>query len=836
MSKRSSVEVAIRVRPMRQELNESKVSWEVSPTTIREKSNSDVQFTFERIYNHTVETATMYVNSVRDNIVKNVALGYNGTVFAYGQTGSGKSFTMLGDGMGGQNSGIVNMSVNDLFGALDAEKKKNPGVSISVFVTMLEIYNEQLRDLLSPAGTVALPLAIRENEHGVYVHNATKRQVKSAKECLTLIHSEAESRRVSAATAMNERSSRSHCLIRILVEKSVSVEIERDDDDDEDDDDEEPLQKKIVSTLNLVDLAGSERVAKTGATGMRMVEGGHINKSLTILTTVINRLTEGGKNGMTHVPYRDSKLTHLLKTAIGGNSFTTVFCCLTMAEQHTDESRSTLQFAARAKTIKNDVSLNEIADTKTKLRELETEIKKYKRYLVAMDIYLMSKKLKIKLLQEAGGRGPSGGGAGRGTGHVSDLSGQVEQMQMIIDQLTAQNEELLQRHGGGHIDPMFGVADDDEKRLLRQAKEALEQELRVALEEKQGLQDNLDELDELLKELEEENAQKVTETQTLGKKVKALEAQVASLHQLERSQDGQIEKLKAQVKNEEARMLERARGDEMLENLTKLHVEHQNLQIEHNTLIDMFSRAEIDKAAEIEQLNDQIVECKEREEDARVASNIQRMYLWRLLSVAALATHGKPIDPEETTGPVREHQVEAAVKGLTAFVSSRLSRPPGVIGSDGDAEPSSPSKASAAASAAAQAKSGASNAPSSGGDTPKTPAQPSMPSGSTDAELRKRISDLEGQLIAKDAQRDIIIDTKLKRIQDLVLRLHATNGKLTSELHAIATQNNELHEIIKKEPKLLSKLNKTNLQPVSEQDVLNRANFAPTPQRPFFHN
>ena len=828
---------------MRQELNESKIAWEITPTTIREKSNSDFQFTFERIYNSNVDTATMYAASVRDNIVKNVALGYNGTVFAYGQTGSGKSYTMLGDGMGGLNSGIVNMSVTDLFMALDAEKKK-AGVAISVFVTMLEIYNEQLRDLLSPVGSVALPLAIRENEHGVYVHNATKKLVKNAKECLTLIHSEAESRRVSAATAMNERSSRSHCLIRILVEKSVNVEIDRDDDDDEDDeDDDEPLTKKILSTLNLVDLAGSERVAKTGATGQRMVEGGHINKSLTILTTVINRLTESGKNGMTHVPYRDSKLTHLLKTAIGGNSFTTVFCCMTVAEQHSDESRSTLQFAARAKTIKNDVSLNEIADAKTKMRELETEIKKYKRYLVAMDIYLMSKKLKIKLLQEAAGSssGGGGGGSGRGGGGnaSSDLAGQVEQMQMIIEQLTVQNDDLLQRlqSGGGngagssqHADPMFGVADDEEKRLLRHAKEALEQELRAALEEKQGLQDNLDELDELLKELEEENGQKVAENQGFAKKVKALEAQVASLQQLERSQEGQIDKLRTQMKNEETRMLERARGDEMLENLTKLHVEHQNLQIEHNTLIDMFSRAEIDKAAEIDQLNDNILELKEREEDARVASNIQRMYLWRLLSVAALATHGKPIDPEETTGQVREHQVEAAVKGLTAFVSSRLSRPPGVIGNDGDVEPSSPAKAATAASVGSTAN----NAPS--GDTPKTPAQPSVPSNASDSDLRKRISELEAQLIAKDAQRDIIIDTKLKRIQDLVLRLHATNGKLTAELHVIATQNNELHEIIKKEPKLLSKLNKTNMQPVSEQDVLNKANFAPTAQRPFFHN
>lgn len=865
MSKKSSIEVAIRIRPMRNELNEANPAWDVTKTTLREKHNPDCHFTFERVYGMNSTTLDLYEQSVKNIIVKNVPLGYNGTVFAYGQTGSGKSFTMLGTGDGGE--GIVSMAIKDLFSALDAEKTgaKGKRVDIQVFVSMLEIYNEQLRDLLIAPGGVAAPLAIRENEHGVYVHNATKRLVSNAKQCLHIIQNEAESRRVSAATAMNERSSRSHCLIRVHVEKTLSFDA--DSDDSESDGEDAPagvlpgaeLKKKIVSSLNLVDLAGSERVWKTQATGQRVVEGGHINKSLTILTTVINRLTETGTKGaLTHVPYRDSKLTHLLKTAIGGNSFTTVFCCMTIADLHVDESRSTLQFAARAKTIKNEVSMNEIADSRTKIKELEADIKRLKRTLVASDIYLWSKQLKIKILMEGGGGGETRSSPIRGAVTSSaggDAMGnaaleQVAQLQMIVEQLTFQNEELQEEvfasraameaagmsaggRGGSstfHVDPSMGVADDAATRELRQRVADLEQELQETSDERDALQESLDELDEMAKELEEENSQKSQELAQLAHQTKSLENQLNAGKGLEQSLTKQLEMLRAQLNDAEQRALEHARGDDLLEALTKLHVEHQTLQFEHNTLMDMYSREEIEKAANIDLLNDRIKEMQMEKEELRAQSQMQNSYLWRLLSVAALATHGKAIDPEETKSTVREHQVDNAVKSLTAFVSSRVNRPPGVVGSDGGSVGSS----RLFANSTSEDVDASGSLPASKSNNNKESSSSQSLVG--DEALIKRIKELEQQLVAKDAQRDIIIDTKLKRIQELVLRLHTTNTKLSAELHTLGEQNGELFEIIKKEPKLLNKLNKTHLTPFNESDALARASYAPVPQKPFGHN
>lgn len=857
MSKKSSIEVAIRIRPMRAELSEAKVSWDVNNVSLKEKANPDCHFTFERVYNTNATTGIMYEQSVKENIVKNVSLGYNGTVFAYGQTGSGKSFTMLGSG---ESEGVVSMAIKDLFALLDKERSANKSVDIQVFISMLEIYNEQLRDLLISPGAVGAPLSIRENEYGVYVHNATKRLVRNAKECLYVIQNEAESRRVSAATAMNERSSRSHCLIRVHVEKTFSYDVSDSDSESDGEDapagaDSSALKKKIVSSLNLVDLAGSERVAKTGATGIRMVEGGHINKSLTILTTVINKLTETTTTKGTYIPYRDSKLTHLLKTAIGGNSFTTVFCCMTPAEQHTDESRSTLQFAARAKTIRNEVSMNEIADSKTKIRELEGDVKRLKRTVVALDIYLWAKQLKIKMLTEG-----SGGNKSSSPRKLQDLANttvadtqpssvggtqaiaaqeQLAQYHMIVEQLSQQNEELQRElqatvadKSRRSFDPNIGIADDPETRKLRQRCGELEEQLQDVTEERNAMEEDLEELDGVVKELEEENAAKSSELSEALHRAKSLETQLTSAKSLEQSLSKQLDQLQTQIRNEGQRAMDRARGDDLLEQLTKLHVEHQTLQFEHNTLMDMYSREEIEKAASIDLLQERIAEMERDKEDARVASQLQNSYLWRLLAIAALVTHGKPIDPEETKAVVRDHQVESAVKALTSFVSSRMNRPPGIVqGNGGDDDDSAPTTPVDWKLAALEAK----KSSAANGGSLKSDATSSVSVGG-DESLVKRIKELEQQLVAKDAQRDIIIDTKLKRIQDLVLRLHTTNTKLTQELHLLGTQNNELFEIIKKEPKLLHKLNKTNLTPFNETDAIARAAFAPVPQKPFGHN
>ena len=891
----SNVEVAIRIRPLRQEIGETnKVSWEVQNRLLVEKANPDCRFTFDRIYDQSSATVNLYTNSVRDNIVKSVAKGYNGTVFAYGQTGSGKSFTMLGDGLQGHNEGVVSMAIKDLFIAIEQEKAEKKAaehqdMTVNVYVAMLEIYNEQLRDLLVVPGSVAQPLAIRENEHGVYVHNALRRQVKNARECLEIIHNEAESRRVSASTAMNDRSSRSHCLIRILVEKTIHY----DDDDDDSSDGEEigipgaSTEKKIVSSLNLVDLAGSERVAKTGATGQRMVEGGHINKSLTILTTVINRLTEQGTKAVTHVPYRDSKLTHLLKTALGGNSFTTVFCCMTIAEEHTDESRSTLQFAARAKTIRNQVSMNEVADQRTRLREMELELRKYKKMNVATTIYLWARDAKIRRLTgrtpgasvESGGAdsrqntnvsvdgaavpsAPTGGG-GNNTivmkdGEVVDLD-QVEQMQMLIEQLTVQNEELQDEltdsirqlklaqsaaksapPSATFNDPMFGVADDLEKRQLKKDIEDMQLMLEELEKEGKTNRESMEELEAVVEDLEDENEEKDNQIAEANKKVRKLEVQLQTAQSHEKGYKEQIDQLQKQMTKRDEAELEKARGDELLEKLTKLHMDHQALQFEHNELLNMHTRSETEVNGQVALLNERVSELQAEKSHANQATQLANSYCWRLLNVAHLAVHGKSLSDADgelnVTAPIREHQVDQAVKSLTSFVNSHSSKPPTVVNSVAGGDSSNGSVGTAAGAAAVSAAADSNITKTVSSRKRREAELEGAPTFKNEAEYKKKIIDLEKIILTKDAQRDIIIDTKLKRIQELVLRLQSTNLRLAQEVRGVTQENHNLFEIIKKEPKLVKSLNKTNYQPVSEDEIMMRAVSAPVPQRPHGHN
>ena len=955
--RQSNVEVAIRVRPMRPEIGETKTNWDVQRREISEKSNPDSRFTFDRIYDSDSRTQDLYENSVRDTIVKSVAKGYNGTVFAYGQTGSGKSFTMLGDGMGGKNEGIVTMAVKDLFAALEAEKAaaaakqatSHTGVEISVFVAMLEIYNEQLRDLLAPPGSVTLPLSIRENEHGVYVHNSIRREIKNAKECLHIIHNEAESRRISASTAMNERSSRSHCLIRILVEKTITYADESDSDDSSDGEGHgggagargggAGSQKKIVSSMNLVDLAGSERVSKTGATGQRMVEGGHINKSLTILTTVINKLTEvnsaaadksgrrvGGASSAAaiHVPYRDSKLTHLLKTALGGNSLTTVFCCVTQATEHTDESRSTLQFAARAKTIRNQVQMNEVADSRTRLREIELAYKAAKRQLVACTIYLWSKDLKLKLLREGGAVG-GGGSASLGAspsrgaitaGGAGDLAAsaslaaaaaggggaivmddgetidaaQISQMQMLIEQLTGQNEKLqgqlsdaVRAHkmavaaaavaqqqaaatpspSSQHVDPMAlqrqrekEEKDEEEKAALLEEIEELQAMLEELENEGKESKESMLELEALVEELEEENEAKEKATNEANKRAKTLEIDLKSAQSQVAQQKKQMEQLQQQLKNNDVAALDKARGDELLSSLTKLHMDHQSLQFQHNELLDLYSRMEVEKAAQTELLREQVAELQlDRERESNAAKTINS-YCWRLLNVAHLAAEGTPFEHDggadggkkgggssssSSLSMIKESQVDTAVKALTAFVTSRAHAAPTVIESSQSAKALVGTVADDESSDAKGSKCGGKKG--KGGDSGDEGGEGELKKQRSsfnivcenEEEYKQKIRDLEKIITTKDAQRDIIVDTKLKRIQELVLRLQSTNLRLAEEVRTVVDENHSLFEIIKKEPRLAKSLNKTRFQPVSEDEIMLRALTATTIQRPLGH-
>ncbi|XP_039998078.1 kinesin heavy chain-like [Xiphias gladius] len=265
-------------------------------------------------------------------IVKDVLGGYNGTIFAYGQTSSGKTHTMEGKLHDPQLMGIIPRIARDIF---DHIYSMDENLEFHIKVSYFEIYLDKIRDLLDVSKT---NLAVHEDKNRVpYVKGCTERFVSSPEEVMDVID-EGKANRHVAVTNMNEHSSRSHSIFLINI-KQENIETE----------------KKLSGKLYLVDLAGSEKVSKTGAEGAVLDEAKNINKSLSALGNVISALAEGTK---THVPYRDSKMTRILQDSLGGNCRTTIIICCSPSIYNEAETKSTLMFGQRAKTIKNTVSVN----------------------------------------------------------------------------------------------------------------------------------------------------------------------------------------------------------------------------------------------------------------------------------------------------------------------------------------------------------------------------------------------------------------------------------------------------------------------------------------------
>merc|ERR1719340_591254 len=330
-----SIKVICRFRPLND--TEEKTG---SKFIIKFPSGSDEQcvsiggrtYLFDKVLKPNVTQNQVY-DATAKNIVKDVLMGYNGTIFAYGQTSSGKTHTMEGVMENTDLQGIIPRIVNDIFNHIYGMEEN---LEFHIKVSYFEIYMDKIRDLLDPS---KVNLAVHEDKNkSVYVKGATERFVSSPEEVLEVIE-EGKSNRHIAVTNMNEHSSRSHSVFLINV-KQENLE----------------NQKKLSGKLYLVDLAGSEKVSKTGAEGSILDEAKNINKSLSALGNVIAALADGNKS---HIPYRDSKLTRILQESLGGNAKTTVVICCSPASYNESETKSTLDFGKRAKTIKNVVAVNE---------------------------------------------------------------------------------------------------------------------------------------------------------------------------------------------------------------------------------------------------------------------------------------------------------------------------------------------------------------------------------------------------------------------------------------------------------------------------------------------
>ena len=368
----SPIRVVIRTRPTQvfasKNISISSIDNKINITIPRNEAKGIINnqkenwsFQFDKIlHNVAQEEVFEYVKSV----IASSTNGFNGTVLAYGPTGSGKTFTMSGSSSNFNYRGIIPRAITRLFQELGGKIDYESKVSISY----LEIYNETIFDLLSPlpANEQKGEINFQEDAKGnVVVKGLTKHTVANEEEAFNLLF-EGESNRTISEHQLNKASTRSHCIFTISIEMKSKVE---------------SSEKVLTSKLNFVDLAGSERVKETGSSGIALKEAAYINKSLTFLEQVVVALTDKTRR-KEYVPYRQSKLTHILKDGIGGNSKTIMIATIWPEEQFILDTLSTLNFAKRMKNVVNDLSVNIMLDKNAYVKKLNKEIIELKKELL----------------------------------------------------------------------------------------------------------------------------------------------------------------------------------------------------------------------------------------------------------------------------------------------------------------------------------------------------------------------------------------------------------------------------------------------------------------------
>lgn len=360
--KNECVQVVVRCRPLsnKEESGNYQKVVEVFPTrgVVEIQNPSEVSkenrkmFTYDAVYGPNATQQNIYDETVRP-LVSSVLEGFNCCVFAYGQTGTGKTYTMEGVRGDPEDKGIIPRAFEQIWAHINRAQNMN----FLVAASYLEIYMEELRDLLKPSNRGGLELRERENV-GVYVPNLHSVLCKNVDDMVSVMNQGNKNRTVGY-TNMNEHSSRSHAIFLIKIEMC-----------------ELDSNTVKVGKLNLIDLAGSERQSKTGATAERLKEASKINRALSSLGNVISALAESSP----HIPYRDSKLTRLLQDSLGGNSKTIMIANIGPSEYNYNETLTTLRYASRAKTIQNKPVKNEDPQD-AKLKEYQEEIERLRQLI-----------------------------------------------------------------------------------------------------------------------------------------------------------------------------------------------------------------------------------------------------------------------------------------------------------------------------------------------------------------------------------------------------------------------------------------------------------------------
>ncbi|KAL3825487.1 hypothetical protein ACJIZ3_021516 [Penstemon smallii] len=380
-AREENILVTVRVRPLssKEVAAYDLIAWDITDEhTIVSKNLYHERHTgsntFDKVFDPSCPTWKVYEEGARD-VALSALNGINATIFAYGQTSSGKTYTMRG---------VTEHAVKDIYEHINLTPEREYVLKFSA----LEIYNETVVDLLNrESGSLRL---LDDPERGTIVDKLIEEVIKDGQHLRHLI-SICEAQRKVGETALNDKSSRSHQIIRLTIESSLG--------------EDSGCVKSFLANLNLVDLAGSERSTQTNTVGIRLKEGSHINRSLLTLTTVIRKLSDGKRSG--HIPYRNSKLTRILQTSLGGNARTAIICTMSPALSHVDQSRNTLKFATSAKEVTTSAQVNMVVERKQLVKQLQEEVSRLEAELYSpnpsassnLSSLLREKDLKIQQME-----------------------------------------------------------------------------------------------------------------------------------------------------------------------------------------------------------------------------------------------------------------------------------------------------------------------------------------------------------------------------------------------------------------------------------------------------
>ncbi|KAJ4783167.1 Kinesin-like protein [Rhynchospora pubera] len=466
-----NVQVILRCRPFNDDELRTKApqvvtcdesNREVSVTQSIAGKPMDRVFTFDKVFGPNSKQKDLYNQAVIP-IVNEVLEGFNCTIFAYGQTGTGKTYTMEGEcrrtkaGSHGQlppDAGVIPRAVKQIFDTLESQNAE-----YSVKVTFLELYNEEITDLLAPEelSKIALeerqkkPLPLMEDgKGGVLVKGLEEEIVTNCDEIFTLLERGSAKRR-TAETLLNKQSSRSHSLFSITIHIKEAT----------------PEGEELIKCgkLNLVDLAGSENISRSGARDGRAREAGEINKSLLTLGRVITALVEH----LGHIPYRDSKLTRLLRDSLGGRTKTCIIATVSPSVHCLEETLSTLDYAHRAKSIKNRPEVNQKMMKSALIKDLYSEIDRLK-----VEVYAAREKVGVYIPKDRYDKEEA---------ERKAMTEQIEQMGTTIETHQKEIEDLKEKYNSqlencGDLTKRLEATEktlDHTTRLLSSTKEELKQ-------------------------------------------------------------------------------------------------------------------------------------------------------------------------------------------------------------------------------------------------------------------------------------------------------------------------------------------------------------------------